>query len=68
MIYSFVCSDCGKYFEIHSKPFAINNSQTCPDCKSKNVYRKYNLNSIHYKSNGFTKKVKGDEENSPWKS
>ena len=68
MIYNFVCDDCGKYFEINSQPFVINNNQSCPNCRSKNVHRKYNLNSIHYKGKGFTKKVKGDEETSPWKS
>lgn len=66
MIYSFVCDNCGKHFEIHSQPFSIDNKQQCPDCKSKKVHRKYNSNPIHYKGKGFTKKVKGDEENSPW--
>ena len=68
MIYSFVCKDCEKYFEINSQPFVISNKQICPNCRSQNVYRKYNINSIHYKGKGFTKKVKGDEETSPWKS
>jgi len=68
MIYSFVCDDCGKYFEINSQPFMISNNQICPNCRSKNVHRKYNYSYIHYKGKGFTKKTKGDEENSPWKS
>jgi putative FmdB family regulatory protein len=56
MTYDFICKNCGKKFEvaISYKQLQILNLN-CPNCKSKNISRKYSPFSFILKGKGWGK-------------
>jgi putative FmdB family regulatory protein len=59
--YNYHCLECNKNFEIVAgfKQVVIGEI-TCPDCKSKEIKRNWNVPNIIYKGNGWGKDNKND--------
>lgn len=56
MQYNFLCLDCEKEFDIYAKiGTLIIKDVICPECKSKNIKRKWFPISVHYHAEGFSK-------------
>jgi putative FmdB family regulatory protein len=59
MRYLFQCKECKKEFEVAISWKYLDMSQIyCPDCNSNNIVRKWNVPSVIYKDDGYTKKIK----------
>lgn len=66
MIYTYVCKDCKKYFELSLSVKDYNtHDKVCPLCTSSNVKRTYQPATVIYNGDGFTKQsveVQKEEE------
>lgn len=61
--YDMRCVDCDKTFTV-SIPYNSEKERTCPFCSSKRLVNIISKNIwVKYTGNGFTKKVKSDEDN-----
>lgn len=61
MIYSYVCKECGKYFELSMSVGEYNSTdKVCPFCTSSLVRRTYQAATVIYNGDGFTKQTKED--------
>jgi predicted nucleic acid-binding Zn ribbon protein len=61
MVFLFKCLDCGEVFEIVGGiGSAFIQGMTCPTCKSENIHKKWTVPVIHFKGDGFTKKIKDE--------
>lgn len=51
--YDFVCSDCGKVFEVAGSIGFVPVHVCCPECGSSSTKRKYRIGGIIFKGSGF---------------
>lgn len=65
MQYIFQCQnqDCKNEFEIYAKiGTLIVKDLICPECKGKDIKRKWLPTVVHYRGGGFSKQIKQEKE------